>query len=431
MRRVFFSRGFWVFAAASLVLLSAIVGGKSLVSKLFRGFLESRRFANIESLAPSITVRVDDEKLILSSFTDLFSGVGWVNETETTLYRDNTAQAFTWRPVFLWGANEKGQAAEAGKECLGARCGAVSGESFVFDGISLALPRELERDGRKLAVRSNGKIITLVGIVPSGGKRKGYAFSFDGSNFKPLCADPLVFVSDYDGMPGIGTDGEGFLAVYGAYEGKAFEFRNGSCADASKFFGIRPMYGGFQPRIVSISGTKKTWFVFSADGQSPVLLKGITDPSTGFLVGMVDIGSSLRRDGTVGFSFSTRQTGDGALAGTIAFADGGKEIGILHDYGFESQKKGIIVSKNLNTYPGSDVRRATIVSLDLFPGSTEPKFFLSNDGEDWTPAIPGTEVVFRNKEGKTLFWKAEFPNAGDGVVPPYLRRIRVDFKVKL
>jgi hypothetical protein len=82
----------------------------------------------------------------------------------------------------------------------------------------------------------------------------------------------------------------------------------------------------------------------------------------------------------------------------------------------------------LNTYPGSLTRRATIVSADLYPGSTSPELYLSNNGRDWTPARIGEEVVFKDKNGKELYWKADFPK-GSGDVSPYLKRIRVDFKV--
>src|SRR3989344_6503415 len=51
-------------------------------------------------------VQPSEEGLTNSSFTDLFSGVGWLDESLTDLYRDDVTTAFTFRPVFEWKKTE-------------------------------------------------------------------------------------------------------------------------------------------------------------------------------------------------------------------------------------------------------------------------------------------------------------------------------------
>jgi hypothetical protein len=211
-----------------------------------------------------------------------------------------------------------------------------------------------------------------------------------------------------------------------SYKGKAIEAYKDSCADVSRFFGIRAMDGGFSPEVMRTEGN---WFIFSTD-EKPVLLKGIGDERTGGLVGTLDLGTFLKREGILGFRFSAPQKKDIALQGSLLFSGGNTESGILRDLGFEPLSEARITSKNLNTYPNSFVRRATIVSAELFAGSTAPEFFLSNDGKHWLPAQIGEEIVFKEKDGRELYWKALFPKSGNGG-SPYFKRIRVDFKVKL
>lgn len=426
IHRVVFSRGFWIFLAFAIFFLLLLIFTRGLFRDFFLRSLKERQFENIERIAPTVAVRVENENLLASSFTDIFSGTGWINEAETTLYRDHVAQAFSWKPVVFWSRVSVSPARTSAELCVKSHCGRVSGEQFIFDGTPLALPKELERDGRALALASVNEKLVLAGTVPDGGNVSGYAFAFDGNTFTPFCSAPKIFTSPYAGTLAIGGGDERVLILYSAYEGKAIEIHKDLCADVSRFFGIRAMDGGFSPEITRTDGN---WFIFSTD-EKPVLLKGIGDESTGGLVGTLDLGTFLKRDGILGFRFSPPQKKDIALQGSLLFSGGIAENGVLRDLGFEPLSEARITSKNLNTYPNSLVRRATIVSAELFAGSTAPEFFLSNDGKHWLPARIGEEIIFKEKEGKELYWKALFPKSGNGG-SPYFKRIRVDFKVKL
>ncbi|MFB6212199.1 MAG: hypothetical protein ABEI53_00045 [Candidatus Magasanikbacteria bacterium] len=45
--------------------------------------------------------------VVSTSFTDLFSGVGWINQEETTMYHDKVVTSFSFSPEFSWNRIEK------------------------------------------------------------------------------------------------------------------------------------------------------------------------------------------------------------------------------------------------------------------------------------------------------------------------------------
>lgn len=427
VRHIVFSRGFWIFAVIALLLFLAIIFMRGIFHDVFQNALKERQFENVERIAPTVAVRVENENLLASSFTDIFSGTGWINEGETTLYRDNVTQAFSWKPVVFWARGSGVLPIRTSSElCVKSRCGRIQGENFVFDGTSLALPKELEHDNRQLALVSLGEGLVLTGAIPEGGNTAVFAFTFDGNTFSPLCSVSKIFTSPYKGTLAVGGGDGRALILFGAYEGKAVETHGDSCTDVSRFFGIRAMEGGFHPEIIRTEGN---WFIFSAD-DAPVLLKGIGDIKTGGLVGTLDIGTFLKRDGISGFRFGTPLKKDAPLQGTLLFTGGILEAGTVRDLGFEPQAEARVTSKNLNTYPNSLTRRASIVSAEIFSGSTAPEFFLSNNGKDWLPVRVGEEIAFPDKNGRGLYWKVLFPKTSEGG-SPYFKRIRVDFKVKI
>ncbi len=419
------SPGFIVFLGISFLILVFLFGGRNLIRSWTRAFFAERGFQNLERLAPSVATRENGENLLASSFSDLFSGTGWIDSEKTNLYRDNRAEAVLWEPAFSWNLSGAKTESLTSKECIGNRCAEISGGNLVLYGARVVLPRALEYDSRKLALHAMRDAWLVGGVVEEKGEWKGYLYSFDGREFTPLCGG-AVFTSQYEASPGLGGDDARALFLYGAYEGKAIEVWQNRCEDVSRLFGIRLMDEGFDPVIIRPEGTD--WFVFSRNGSKRVFIKAFPDSATGAIAGTIDLGAYLRREGMNGIAFRGVRGQDGALAVSLLVEDGKEESGFWIDRGFSAANRGTIASRNLNTYPGSLTRRATIVSADLYPGSTSPELYLSNNGRDWTPARIGEEVVFKDKNGKELYWKADFPK-GSGDVSPYLKRIRVDFKV--
>jgi hypothetical protein len=313
--------------------------------------------------------------LVSASFSDLFSGVGWLDEGATTMYHDRNATAFLFEPRF-------------------------------------SVMKE-----------------TPPSFVTAPDRRWSGTVEKRGDVYEGYVNGELFVTSPYQGTFGFGGDDENWLAVYGAYEGAAFQFRDGSPArDVSRLFGIRMMSGGFAPVVVRNAGMA-AWYVFPR-GEGHVRFLKLFEDSDGWISGATDLTDAVVRsvgvnatllavkagvDGTVWMQFET-----GGGGGWYRFTDEGFAWG-----------KGMVVSGDLNEGREAEVRRARISRVDLAAAGSDIRFFLANQEGEWVPAEVGEWLTFPDPEGKNLFWRAEFDGAtGVRKESPFFDFIQVEYFLK-
>ena len=390
------------------------------------------------------------QNLISSSFTDLFSGVGWLDVSRTNMYHDKVITAFTLEPNFTWrkldGAhiqqerflkkNDNG----IDRRCIGSSCLEQRGLGLFYNGGEISLPREMRsKNVQNVSIGTLGEK-WLVGVTAKEKEKyEGWVFfyspSTDGSAYSRVFGEANApFLSDYEGTIGFGGTKDNWIALYGAYEGQAYHIREGKpFQNISKFFGIRAMAGGFHPAILRAGdGVDARWYVYSLTKGRPVFIKLFQDGNVGDIRGSMDFTQSVL--GTnffkVSFAVADVRGGTTALEADALTNDGNEELWQFVDEGFKVPSLARVVSINLNNYP-AEVWTATIVDSDVFEGKSNIEFALSNDGVSWIPARIGEPVVFPDPNNNRLFWRATFqPEDGARFSSPFFDRIRVDYKVK-
>jgi hypothetical protein len=368
------------------------------------------------------------EGLVFASFSDIFSGTGWIDAGRTTMRLDASESAFTFPPDVAWEEVPGGAVGDTSR-CIAGRCAEVRGTQLFLDGD--AVPRPAALAGASIVNVSVEALATewAVGFVANeGGKYSASVFTFDGTHFTPVFAGASALASPYRGTLGFGGSDDDWLAVYGAYSGIAYHIRSGignckleigNCiTDISYLFHERLMSGGFAPRILkSGSGANTVWYVYGGKRFIKLFQNG-----TDGIVGAVDLSDSL--PGSVEVMDA---------AGLVARVNEGGVSSYyrLVDRGFDVSGALTVVSKNINTYPDTEV--PVVVRLGTAPSSllgAQASFYVSNSGSEWEKVLPEREFAFPDPQGKSLFWKAEFKPSGDPAKSPFLKRIDLDYRVK-
>jgi len=392
------------------------------------------------------------EQLVSSSFSDLFSGVAWLNQEKTSLYQDWAATALIFQPNVVW---EKATFSnmdgfrfrkDDGSDvlCLSAGCLSQRGNTLTLDNKTIKLPKEIQ--GKTIENVSIGVLTSrwVVGAVTSeNGKYEGWVYSFDpstalgasGGFTKVFGEANTPFQSIYKGTIGFGGTDDDWLAVYSGYQGIAYRIRSQMpFTDVSHFFDIRVMDGGFQPVITRISVFGRTvWYIWSLSDKHPELIKLYEDGSTKEIVGEVDFTKRIFiNSGVSKASFRYAGTQGNAIALQARLEYGSGEVGtyVFSDSGFIVPSPAVVESVNISNYP-AEVRTATITEADVYKGGAGVNYYLSNNGNDWVAATLGKEVVFPQLNGRLLFWRAEFISGFDSLwTPPFVDKLRVDYRVK-
>jgi hypothetical protein len=400
---------------------------------------EKRVDALTESSSPVVPPPAESKDIFAdftqSSFSDLFSGVGWLDETQTDLYQDKRLTAFVLPPVIVpqkiasyqppaAGWPERGAAGEYSR-CLGGRCLTEQNSRLSFQGTSLALPAEVS--GKEVTKVSIGSLDTkwLVGVVAKGETRyEGWVFSFDGIRFRKIFGGDGVFSSSYAGTLGFGGSDDDWLAVYGGYEGIAYRVRGGIPSDISRFFGIRAMNGGFEPAVLR-AGTPPTWYVFSLTPGNPQFLK-LFQNGTNEVQGAVDLfplvgplqGSSLA-------TFGIQKVGDGVISLVAKVTGDGEDWWQIDDRGFKKDRSYAVVSSNINNYT-SRVVYVRIETSDLKEQGAAASFSVSGDDRVWHAVQPREAYRF-SPMSKELYWRAVFLPDSDPLSSPYFDGITLKY----
>lgn len=421
----------------------------------------------LEKIITEKSAQAPFERLVPSSFTDLFSGVGWLDQGATTLYRDNTTTAFTFPPVFGWQKIDSPSLSDGSYNflekrsdgtnliCIKNRCLAQNGlelryspnsspvsvESFRSDPSyrRVDLPAELE--GKSLVNISIGALdsVWLLGAVTKDISYEGFVFFFDGNKFTRV---QVPILSSYEGTLGFGGSDDDWLIVYGAYDGLAYRIRPAGetlfgavgpvypvrITDLSGFFGIRLMDGGFEPAVLRVgSADTLRWYVFSLTAGKPKLIKLFHNQAEE-ISGVVSFSDKIFGGDVRKASFGFQGTNPQKLLAKVD-KGAGEELWEFSDLGFDKARTLDVFSSNINNYP-AEVRTAKITELDFSPNGARVNFFVTNDGRKWYNASPGSEIVFPNKEGRELRWRATFIPDSNPDTSPFLDRLRLDYQVK-
>src|SRR3990167_6986835 len=411
-----------------------------------------------------------------SSFTDLFSGTGWLNASNTTLYQDFAMTTLSYPPKFEWEklADEEAKKLKekilfvrleedgTDKRCTGSQCLIQKGLELFLDGQKISLPSELRTPellnisiGAIYPVRniiSNGadKFWILGGVVKDGGQYRGYVYKFNppvggqAANFSRVFEDN-DFLSPYPGVFGFGGTSDNWLAIYGAYEGIAWQTKTknsfSSFHNISRFFPIRVMgdsvklkeakerFVGFRPEAIRDG---KNWYIYSLTPAKPKFIKLVEDEEEKISAAW-DLTKNLGLDSGVESAFFAIESSglpvrssEGAKEGSLLALIDDIELRRFRDFGFDKSKPLEVVSSNINTLPGKVVS-ARISGLERYSEGGETQFWLSNDGVFWKEAEPYKTVVFTDPQEK-LFWRGKFvPDAGL-TTSPVLDRLGLEWQ---
>ncbi len=379
------------------------------------------------------------QELAVSSFGDLFSGNGYINNAETSMYQDAMVTAFTFPPKFeLAELDEKPEAEfleplENQKICLKPDCLSLIGQIVHFNDRSLASPPEIS--GKKLSHVSIGALTKkwlIAYTVKDNNLFKSWLFTFNGSEFKKIVdGEDGLLQSKYDGAFGFGGDDDHWLALYGAYEGRGVEYISNSMGnsvkDISVFFNAKLMKGGFLPGI--IKNPKENWYVVSRSAENPKLIK-LFENGGGSIVGALDLTGKILPQETKNNVFFSKGSKPSVLFMKIVADERFYEI---KDFGFEAEGVWIITSSDTYNVPAhpAEIRLAKITNINLEAGKGKAIFYLSNDGKEWFEAKVGELIEFPNKDGRVLLWKAKFSPSGDNQNSPFFDKINISLWRKM
>jgi hypothetical protein len=455
-----------------LLVLGVFLAAVTLI-KLLRVFLDAR-FDKIVSTAQRANNEPDvplspiinnqssippREELIFASWSDLFSSTAALDAKGTTMYRDDAATAFLFPPDVEWKeAND--QSAIINNQLLVAK-----GTILTLNGAVVNLPDAPGEVSSVSAEVVGGRWV--VGIVrKQAGKYDGYAYWYDGKAFSPIFPEGKAFTSDYPGVWGFGGVESDFLAVYGAYEGKGYRFRNSKATglpnivDVSWLFGVRMMKGGIEPGIVRVSSNQSslpaetlakggiinnhpTWYLFNkARTSRPVFVK-LFQNGTDEIVGEANLLGTAPQGFTY---FALDAAGGGPAAGQyvrphidlfpLALRGYAESHGItsawtVTDRGFTIPPAPVtITSANLNNYANAEVPHILKLAFREFSAGGASVALAASNGGEWEPVQSGADHWFKNPHGTDLRWKMTVTPGTNPDFTPFIGILDLDYEVK-
>ncbi len=307
-----------------------------------------------------INCPVKSTDIFHSSFTDVFSGDGWIDKDITTAYHDFNTTAFTFPPI--------GNLTKT--------------KSFYYEKPEFT-PQEIPLKIKKI----NSEM-----------KQEGIPFSFGGNK-------------------------DDWVVVYGTEKGDAYRIKGNKIINISHFFGQRLMSNGFKPVILKADDA---WYIFREDGI-PKLIK-LFENQTGEIKGVIDLTSIAIPSGTkkAFFNYVGKDNDYNMLRLIVENENKENSFWKFVDHGFNKSRSLKISSLNINNY-SSTILSAIISEIELNKEGAEFLFFLSNDGENWTPTEPEKETVFTEKNKQDLFWRIIFIPDNNTLISPFLSRLRLDY----
>ncbi len=412
----------------------------------------SQQFATAGLIEGEGFVPPSSEQLLsgtLSSFGDSFSGMSYINQSETDMFWDESVTAFIFPP--LYEIHEQGacsapdcglsrSASDPVSICLSAGClRKTDGLKLFFNDRELQLPpalRDEELSSITLFALRNSWLIGLVSGPEA--EERGWVYRFDGLSFSPLVTDEtsLQITPRFQrggGRIAFGGDDDDFLVLYAGYDGRAFRFRGSNQEDISKFFGLRVTDGGFWPQIFKIGQNKDSiFYICSLTENKPKVIKiwskddlnsgGALDFSSLFFRGKLDPDSIL-----CGLSDAASKR----LAIAVK-SQGSYSLWLARDLGFDNSRSRQVISTNLNRRTQQSVTAAVIAETGVeslgsaLGGSVS--FSMANRAGNFESAPPFLWHGFETA-GNELYWRFEAePDTDNQYYSPWFDNVnRLDY----
>lgn len=358
-----------------------------------------------------------DNNFIAGSFSDTFSGAGWLSGMDGR--QDNYTTGITPIPDFDLIPVMEPSLPTGALECPQKACLISTGKQIsIANGAALTLPNfSGSLVSLDLQPLSDTWILGLTSEEE--GIFKGWFFVFDGQKFiAPTGVSEPAFQSRYAGNFDFAGQASHWLAFYGSYEGGIFEFSNNQLFNLSYLVNPKAMRGGFKPEVFRIGSD---WFVFNAERGLPIFkfFSGKEELIIGglYLNDLIDekFSDDLRSLHAVEVNgkLFLELTGPSAKPFWFEFVD----------KGFSYPKKFQVTSKNLRINQPQEMGRARLAMVSIYPKNLEFKLFLANSAGNWQEARVG-EWVYFPKSGKDLYWQIDFSGVQE---PFFLDLVRVEY----
>ncbi len=387
----------------------------------------------MESPSSTEGIPQPSDGLIYTGFTDLFSSTAGLNQSETTMYRDDSATALMFQPSVQWNEKDGGSMApDFSSACIGNSCLSASGAVLKLNGSPIKLPIAGDVDNVTADVVGNGWAVGIV--LKTDGGYAGYAYLFDGNLFSPIFPNGgKAFDSQYEGQWGFGGTADDFLAVYGAYQGKGYRVRGNNISDISNLFDVRMMKGGIRPSIVKAgNGNHAAWYIFNEEENNRAVFVKLFQNGTPDIVGEADL------SGTFPAALSYLAVTGASNQFPFSLSVYGEWAGTSHtwnvvDNGFKIPSGSVAaVSVNLNNYQNVEIPYLIgLTPKDFSAGGANVTFEARNtDSGTWEAVSPGVDHWFSNSHGAALEWRMTVKPGGNPEYTPYLGDLLVEYKVK-
>ncbi|PKL72426.1 hypothetical protein CVV26_01505 [Candidatus Kuenenbacteria bacterium HGW-Kuenenbacteria-1] len=261
----------------------------------------------------------------------------------------------------------------------------------------------------------------LLGVVEKDEKKyKGNIYQFTNNHWQIIFRNQnSFFSSEYFGniFFGYNPNKQEILAVYGAYEGQAYQFsinNQSFIQNFSQFFPIRVMDGEMKPEIFYQDGA--WWIGSSSKSSSPKFLRLLSGIGNDFTPVLLENVLSFQL--VPGFK-------EHQIYG-IAFDNAFFYIYRFTDLGFQKKDKVIWESLKINS-KNNKIMQGSLVEKEDGEEEGKIQYFLTNNGgKNWTKAELGKMIKFKTI-GSDFRWKVEFLPSIDSFSSPWATRVMVDY----
>lgn len=374
----------------------------------------------------------------LASFSDLFSGVAWLDKQQTTLHQDLSATSLSLKPdvkVQLIGAcsdlvkdcQKISQSIISSPQCQGSNCLTTKDNQLFYNQHPVILPGGASQPITNLAIKAWSGQWLVAGVrVLANQRYQPVIWHFDGHDFQELklaSQNNQTLETSYLGHFGFGSNQDSLLILYSAYEGMAWQIKGAEIRDLSQLFGIRVNNGGFVPQIIaSGQGGQIKWYVFDQSGQQARWLK-FWQNGTDWIEGVADITASLPVGSRAAYADINQST-----QLKIVADNGQEQLYKIDDRGFLALADNQATSVSLTAYDKNKPRIVGAV-IDSVVGGWSGfggQWFFSTDGQKWQEVQIGQRLDFVSPVDN-LWWRWRVKAGSDRQMSPYLKMITINY----
>jgi len=429
--------------------LMFVVIGLLVVALLGGGYLLLRRHEvtppSVSTPTPKAEVNNNSQSPeYWTSFTDLFSGTGWLDQAQTTLAHDTSGMVLTFAPDLEWQKlgdcqdsniasicqqiDEANKKDEAGPHCLtDGRCLSLQDGKISYKKKVVPLPLTSDEQLVNIAIAPLGERWVVAGVkVIAPEQYQPLAWWFDGSNFSAI--NLAGRVSNYLGQLGIGGSPDNFLILYSAKDGLAWQVKGEEIRDISYYFGFRVNNGGFKPAILKVNLSDETlWFVFDRSASQARLLKFWQNGSP-WIEAMTDLSFKLPVPSMAAI-FTVNSLTPLTLRAKLVNSEGQSSVWLLTDNGFVLPPQASqVTSVNLTGYNTAKPKIIGAIVADMLGGWSQfnNQLFLSTDGQTWQPVNLGQRINFPSP-ADSLWWRWQVSPTANKQWSPCLKTITINY----